>query len=165
MATGNTLAAFPALANEPPSSSAAAFDVRNGQPHLAFDAGTNESAIFSGVLPDHYAAGGITVTLIWRAATAITGTVRWQVAFERQDDEGLDTDTDSFATAVEVTAAAPTTAAGQVQYTAVAFLNSEIDGLLKNERYRLKVTREADDATNDTMAGDAQLLHVLVRET
>lgn len=162
MATGNALAEFTALSVEPPAASAAALDVRNAEPHLAFDAAADEVAVFSGVLPDHYGAGGINVVLMWRAASATSGDVVWTVAVERQDDEGLDTDADSFATAVSATATAPGTS-GMLQYTTVALSNSQIDGLLKNERYRLKVTRDADNGS-DTMTGDAELVHVYIRE-
>lgn len=162
MATGNALAEFTALSVEPPAANAAALDVRNAQPHLAFDAAADEVACFAGVMPDHYGAGGVNVILIWRAASATSGNVVWTVAFERQDDEGLDVDADSFATAVTATAAAPGTS-GMLQYTTIALTDSEIDGLLKNERYRLKVTRDADNGS-DTMAGDAELVHVYIRE-
>lgn len=165
MATGNALTEFTPGQVELPASAAAAWGTRNAQPHLAFDASVagGESAVFSGVMPAHYGGGGINVILMWRATSATTGNVRWQVAVERQNDEGLDTDADSFATAIEATAAAPGTS-GMLQYTTVALSNSEIDGLLVNERFRLKVTRESDDATNDTMTGDAELVHVYIRE-
>jgi hypothetical protein len=163
MATGNALAEFLPGHVELPAASAAAWGTRNAQPHLAFDAATNESAVFSGIMPAHYGAGGINVNLLWRATSATSGNVRWQVEIERQNDEGLDTDADSFATAVEATAAAPATA-GMLQYTTVALSNSEIDGLLVNERFRIRVTREANDATNDTMTGDAELVSVYIRE-
>jgi hypothetical protein len=163
MATGNALAEFTPGHVEMPAANAAAWGARNAQPHLAFDAATNESAVFSGVMPAHYGGGGINVILLWRATSATSGNVRWQVEIERQNDEGLDTDADSFATAVEATAAAPATA-GMLQYTTVALSNSEIDGLLVNERFRIRVTREANDATNDTMTGDAELVSVYIRE-
>jgi hypothetical protein len=163
MATGNALAEFTPQAVEQPAASYAALDVRNAQPHLAFDAASNESAVFSGIMPAQYAGGGINVVLLWRATSATSGNVRWQVEIERQNDEGLDTDADSFATAVEATAAAPATA-GMIQYTTIALSNSEIDGLLVNERFRIRITREANDATNDTMTGDAELVHVYIRE-
>lgn len=162
MATGNALADFTALSVEPPASGAAAFDVRNSEPHLAFDAAADESAVFSGVLPAHYGAGGINVTLLWRAASATSGNVVWSVEVERQDDEGLDTDADSFAAPQSATAAAPATS-GMLQYTTIALSNSQIDGLLANERYRLRVTRDADNGS-DTMTGDAELVAVYLRE-
>ena len=70
MAAGNSLIIFNALANEPPSSNYATLDTRNGQPCLDFDASTDESAIFSGLLPRHYAGGGLTVRLYWAATSA-----------------------------------------------------------------------------------------------
>jgi hypothetical protein len=38
-----------------------------------------------------------------------------------------------------------------------------IDSLAAGDRFRLKVFRNADDATNDTMTGDAELVAVEVR--
>ena len=102
MASGNTLLTFGPLASEPPGSSFATLDVRNGHPVLDFDASADESALFSCVLPRHYAGGGVTVRLVWAATSATSGTCRWAVAFELLADAATQTDdldTDSFATA------------------------------------------------------------------
>src|SRR5215831_5569955 len=99
MASGNTLVTFVPGANEPPTSNYATADLRNNHPTLDFDAATDEAAVFTGVLPRHYAGGGITITLIWGATTATSGSCRWQTAIERMEAAGTDLDADSFATA------------------------------------------------------------------
>ena len=163
MASGDLLFDFAVQANEPPASAAAALDVRNARPVIAFDATTDESAVFCGTLPNAYAAGGITLTLEWTGASATSGNVVWQTAFERCDT-GTDMDADSFATANSTTAAAPGTS-GAPAYTTVAHTNgAQIDSVLKNETFRLKVTRNASSGS-DTMTGDSHLSRVFGRES
>lgn len=164
MTTGDTLVLFNALNNEPPSSVMATVNLRNGHPILEFDAATDWFAIFSGLLPRHYSGGGLTVTLMWMAATATSGNVVWNAAFERMDDETTDLDADSFAAVQAATAAAPGTT-GMVQYTAITFTNgAQMDSVAAGEAFRLKISRDADNGS-DTMTGNAQLLLVEVKET
>lgn len=163
MATGQTLLIWRAQDNEPPSSNPAAFDTRNGHPCLAFDTTTQETAIFTAVLPRNYAGGGITVYLHWAAATATTGTIGWDVAFERIGSAIQDLDADGFATAQTVTAATVDGTSGNVSITNVAVTNgANIDSIAVGETFRLRVRR---DVANDTATGDAQLLAVELKET
>lgn len=164
MASGNVLFKFFPADVEAPVSNPAAPDVRNNQPHLAFDGGsTDEVAVFTDIMPPHYSNGGIHVDVDARAATAITGNFRLKGEFERQNTNGLDTDSDSFAAAIEANAAAPGTS-GQLQRLRLSFTHSEIDGLLALERFRFRLTREASDTVNDTMAGDLEVVSILGTE-
>lgn len=164
MASGDTLLIFVPQANEPPASNYATLDLRNNHPVLDFDAGTDESAVFSAVLPRAYGGSGLTVTLVWAASSATSGNVVWNVAIERVNDESQDMDADSFATAQAVTAGAPGTS-GQPQYSDVAFTSgAQMDSAAAGDLIRLKVTRDADNGS-DTMTGDAELRAVEVRET
>lgn len=164
MASGNTLLIFTAHAGNPPASNYATLDTRNSHLVLEFDAATAESIVFNGILPRNYAGGGLTVTIVWMADTATTGDVMWGASIERHDDEGLDLDADSFAAEKTVASTAPGTS-GMVQYCAIAFTTgAEMDSLAAAESFRLKIRRVAADA-GDTMAGDAQLVAVEIRET
>jgi hypothetical protein len=164
MASGNTLVVVLALDNIPPTAAYASIDTRNGHPVLDFDAATDENAIFAGILPRHYAGGGLTVSLRWAATTATSGNVVWNVAIERLADEAQDIDSDGFATAQAVTATAPATS-GMVQYTDVTFTNgAQMDSLAAGESFRVKVTRDADNGS-DTMTSDAELIGLEIRET
>lgn len=167
MASGETLCVFTPAANIPPASNYATLDTRNStSPHLVldFDASTDEAAIFSGVLPKHYAGGGITVYIHWAATSATSGDVIWGVQFERIGEGSQDIDSDGFASAKTVTATASGTS-GNVDIASVAFTNgAEIDSIAVGEVFRLKVYRDAD-AGGDTMSGDAELLAVELRET
>lgn len=145
-----------------PSSNFPTLDLRNNQIILDYDATTEEAAIFRGVLPSNYAGAGFTVGIRWAASGVTTGNVVWGVSFERQQADSHDMDADSFATEKTVTDAAPGTD-GQHTKAEITFSNSEIDGLLAGELFRVKVARKAADAS-DTMAADAELLGVEAAE-
>lgn len=164
MASGNTLAVFTARDNETPLSAYAQLDYRNGHWVLDFDASTEESAMFASVLSRSYAGGGITVYIHWAATSAVSGDVIWAVQFERIGEGQQDIDSDGFATAGTVTATAPGTS-GHLDIASIAFTDGpSIDSLAVGEGFRLKVYRDAD-AGGDTMAGDAELRFVELKET
>lgn len=163
MASGDTLAIFTPAHNEPPSASYATLDLRNGHPVLDYDAAADENGVFTDVLPRAYAGGGLTVRLWWLATSATTGDVKWNVQIERMDT-GTDLDADSFAAAQTATTTTSATSGAPVS-TDVAFTSgAQMDSLAAGESFRLKVTRDANDAA-DTMTGDAELLSVEIKET
>lgn len=162
MASGNTLCVFTATAGVPPSSNYATLDTRNSQPVLEFDAATDESIVFEGILPSNYSGGGITCVLQWAGDTATTGDVMWTTEFERR---ATDMDSDSFATVVAGAAASCNGTSGIPTYTSIAHTDgAQIDSLAVGEGFRFRVTRDANHAS-DTMAGDAVLIAVLLKET
>jgi hypothetical protein len=162
MATGNTLCIFTPQGYEPPASNYATFDTRNSHPILDFDQTTQEGAVWSGVLPRHYAGGGITVYLTW--TTSVTsGTVGWDVSIERIGAAQQDIDADGFATAQTVTAATVPATSGNTSVTSVAISSgANMDSLAAGEAFRIRVRR---DVANDTAAADAELLAVEIKET
>jgi hypothetical protein len=164
MASGQGLLALLVLANEPPASNFATLDTRNSRPVLDFDASTNESAVFSGVMPTNYSGNGLTVRIGWSAETATTGNVVWNASIERTDEAVLDIDADSFAAAQAATGTAPGTS-GQVRITTITFTNgAQMDSVVAGELFRIKITRDAANGS-DTMTGDAELHFVEIRET
>lgn len=163
MASGDSLLLWQPTAGEQPTSNPATFDTRNNHPVLDFDAATNESIVFSGVMPQHYAAGGVTVYLHYAMSTATSGDVDWDVAFERVGDQQQDIDADSFATVQSVDNTTVPATSGFVDVVSVAFTTgAQMDSVAAGEKFRLKVTR---DAVSDTAAGDAELVGVELRET
>lgn len=164
MASGDTLLVFTALNNEPPATNYATFDVRNQHPVLDFDATTNESAVFSAIMPRNYAGTtGVTVYLHYAMSTAESGDVDWDVAFERIGDQQQDIDADGFTTVQSVDNTTVPATSGLVDIVSVAFTNgAQMDSVAVGEGFRIKVTR---DATSDTAAGDAELLFVEIKET
>ena len=164
MASGDSLLMFTALNNEPPSSNYATIDVRNQHVVLDFDDSTDESAVFKGVMPRNYSGGGITVYIHWSAAGVTTNNVIWDVSFERIGDGQQDVDSDGFAAVNSVTDAAPGTD-GHVTIANVTFTDgADMDSVAVGELFRLKITRDADNAS-DTMAADAELHAIELKET
>jgi hypothetical protein len=156
--TTKTIIRFTPSDNQPPASAFATIDTRNSILVLEFDAATQESAAFIGVVPEGATiTSGLTVRLWWMADTATTGNVRWGVSFERT---GTDNDSDSFDTVTEATGAANGTSGIE---TLTSITATAIDSLAAGDRFRLRVARIAADATNDTMTGDAQLVAVELR--
>jgi hypothetical protein len=153
-----TYAVFTAEHNQPPATAFATLDTRNSIAVLDFDAATDESAVFVGVIPEGASLGsGLKVFIHWMASTATSGNCRWGVQFEKS---GTDLDSDSFDTATEAHSAANGTSGIE---TVTEITATAIDSLAAGDRFRLKVFRNADDATNDTMTGDAELVAVEVR--
>jgi len=153
-----TLAVFTPLDNQPPATNFATLDTRNSIAVLDFDAATDESAVFVGVVPEGaILSGGLQVRLSWAATSATSGVCVWQVAFEKTT--GHDIDSDSFDTAV--TGSTTTNAAsGFINTTSITI--TTIDSIVAGDTFRLRVTRDAD-AGADTMTDDAELVAVEVR--
>jgi hypothetical protein len=163
MASGDSLLIFTPQQNEPPSSNYATLDTRNGHLVLDFDTTTQESAIFTGIVPRHYGGGGITVYVHWAATSATTGTGGWDVAFERIGAAQQDIDSDGFASAQTITAATVDGTSGNVSITNVAVSNgANMDSIAVGEAFRLRVRR---DVANDTATGDLELLCVELKES
>jgi len=163
MASGDTLIQFGPYHNEPPSSNGATFDLRNQHPVLDFDASTNESAIFSGILPRGYAGGGLSVYIHYAMSSATSGNVDWDVAIERIGDGQQDIDSDSFASAQSTDDTTVPGTSGHVDIVQVDLTDgAQIDSIAVGEKFRIKITR---DASNDTAAGDAELVGVEIKET
>jgi hypothetical protein len=153
-----SLAHFTARDNLPPAANFATLDTRNSISVLEFDAATEETAAFIGVIPEGAnLASGLLVRIWWMADTATSGNVRLAASFE---DTGTDLDADSFDTATEVTSAANGTSGIE---TVAEITCTTIDSLAAGDRFRLRIARKAADPTNDTMTGDMQLVAVEVR--
>lgn len=148
--------------NEPPLSNYATLDTRNTRPCLDFDATTQEAAIFSAVLPHGYGNGGLLVKLYIAMTAATTGTVGWDLAIERAAAGADNVGSDSFASAVTVSAVTvPGTPGIIVEMEVELDHDDNLDGLQAGEAFRLRLRR---DVANDTATGDAELFLISVRE-
>lgn len=158
-----TLLSFTPQCNEPPASNFATLDTRNNHPVLDFNDTTNESAVFRGIMPNHYTGDGVTVVLHYAMTSAEANTVDWDVAFERIGDQQLDIDGDSFAAVNSVDNTTVPGTTGLVDVVSITFTNGEdMDSIAAGEAFRIKVTR---DAASDDATGDAELLFVEIKET
>lgn len=165
MASNNTLCIFMPNDNEPPATNYATLDTRNGHPVLDFDQTTDESAIFSAVMPRSYGNSGVSVYLHVSATGITTGSYIFDVAFERIGDGQQDVDSDGFATAQSLAATAVPGTDGFVGIVSIPFTDGALmDGVTAGELFRLKVTRDADNLSDDA-AADIELHAVEIRET
>lgn len=163
MASGNPLGIFFPEDNQPPASNYATLDTRNGHPVLDFDDTTNEDAIFTGIMPAHYAGGGLTIEIGYSMSSALSGDVDIDLAFERIGDQQQDVDADGFAAANSVDNTTVPGTSGNVDVVTVTFTDGvDMDSVAANELFRLKLTR---DAASDTATGDLELHYVYVKET
>lgn len=165
MAAGNTLLIFAATDNEPPATNYATFDTRNGHPVLDFDKATDEDAIFTGIMPRHYAGGGVTVYLHVSASGITSGNYIFDVSFERIGDGQQDVDSDGFAAVQSLAATAVPATDGHVDIVSIPFTDgAQMDSVAAGELFRLKVTRDANNVS-DTADNDIELHAVEIRET
>ena len=164
MASGDTLLIFHPYNNEPPASNYATLDTRNSRPCLGFDATTNESAVFSAVMPQHYAGTtGVTVYIHYAMSSATADTVDWDAAFELVGDGDLDVDGDDFAAVNSTDDTTVPGTSGLVDVISIAFTDgADMDSVAAGDGFRLKITR---DASSDDATGDAEVYWVEIRET
>jgi len=152
-----TYSVFTAEHNQPPASNFATLDTRNSIAVLDFDDATDESAVFMGIIPEGASLGsGLKIRLHWAATTATSGDVRFDVQLERMT---TDLDSDSFDTVASSTA---TTSGTSGILTVTEITLTTIDSVTAGDGFRLKVTRDANNAA-DTMSGDCELYICEVR--
>jgi len=148
----------------PPFLPAAALVARGDRMVLAFDAAVREIAAWQGTIPRQYSGLGITARLMWTGATATTGDAVWFVQFERHDPS-QDLDSDLFGGTGHTVIAPTNVVSGAPTYTDIALGAAALPpGLVGGEHVRWILAREATNE-NDTMAGDAEIHAVELRET
>ena len=152
-----------------PASAFANFDTPRGVPVLDFDATTNQIAVFMGVMDRAYAGGGMTLSC-WVAGANNTGDMDFQAAFK-----SVTTDVDNIlsltagkqfaATNENAAIDAPSVVGEFVSFTITFTDGADMDSVAVGEPFFLLIMRDAQDGTNDDMAGDASLLVVEGQET
>lgn len=149
------------LSAEFPSSAAASLALVNQRPVLAFDAATDESAVWTFVAPQGL-TGALSAVLSIIGNAAGTNSAYWDVSVEAvtsADATDLDAG-DSFDTINSGNVALPATQGHMVQLT-ITLTNA--DSVAAGDYVRVKVTRDANNGS-DTFAADAYLLAVEIRE-
>lgn len=154
---------FSPLDAEFPTSNFPALLYINNRPALAFDASTDETCYFSGVVPQGW-TGTITAYIHYIMASATSGLVDFEVAVEAVSD-GDATDLDagtSFDTANTITAPTVPGTAGYMDVIACTLKNN--DSSTAGDHITFSLTRDANDATNDTATGDCYVIKVEIRD-
>jgi len=163
MASGDSLGQFFPNGSRPPATNPGIPTTRNDIDYLDYDADTEESNFWRKVLPSNYTGLGITFDIYTIAATALIDDFVAGLSIERGEAGGNDFDVDAFAAEKTVTSTTNGTS-GIATKSTISFTNAQIDGLLKNEPYRLKFARKAG-AGGDDMLGKLQLMSIYARET
>lgn len=171
MASGDTIAVFEATAAVPTATAGATIGRRSGGSTpaeqfyiLQFDAASDQSADLRDIMPQHYGGGGLTCRIVWGAATATTGNVVWNLAFRSIEDDTEDIDSSHTYTANAVTDAAPT-ASGEYTAAVITFTDgADMDSVGAGDPFILRITRDANNGS-DTMAGNAEVIAIEIRET
>jgi hypothetical protein len=149
-----------------PTANAATLDTRNNCLVLDFDATVNELAVFQGFMPRHYDGSGITVTVMWMASTATTGDTSWAIFFKSVTDDADDLDVKNYADPQTNQAVDAPSASGEVDYFTIAFTDgAQMDSVAAGEMFYMMLMRDAQDGTNDDMAGDAEIVTIEIQET
>lgn len=148
----------------PPTSNFATIDTRNSYKILDFDDTAVEAAVFTLIMPQSYTGGSVMVIPHFAMASATTGNVVIESAFERVGNEFHDIDSDSFATANSATISVPSTSGFVKSSSAITHTaGSQMDGVLAGELFRLRITRNGASGS-DTATGDMELLAIEIRE-
>jgi hypothetical protein len=148
------------LAAEFPSTNFAPLTLVNRRPCLAFDAGTNESAQWTGIAPQGF-TGTVTVLVYYMMASATSGDIDWDGLLEAvTDGDSTDLDAgDSFDSANSTDNTTVPATAGFIDVVSITMTNA--DSIAAGDYFRLRITR---DAASDTATGDAYLLAVELRD-
>jgi hypothetical protein len=158
----------------PPATVFAAYGVRVGGstpaeqvPYYSFDAAADNYLDYYCRLVG-YGGGGLTFSLTWMAATATTGGVLWALAIRRIGDDIEDLDTAQTYDYNEIRDVCAS-ASGELSYCTITFTSGvDMDSLVNNETFILRLRRRGSDntaTTGDDMAGAAQLFDVIGTET
>lgn len=155
-----TIAFLSPFSAELPSSNFPELLTVNGRPALAFDATTNESALWTAIAPQSIT--GALTALVWYAmASAMSGDVDVDVSVEAvTDGDSLDFDAaESFDT---VNSMDNTTVPGTAGYSDVVTVTlTNKDSIAAGDYFRVKLTR---DAASDTASGDMYVFGVELRD-
>lgn len=154
---------FTPLSAEFPSSNFPQLTLSNRRPVLAFDASTQETCYWTAVAPQGL-TGTMTAVITYAMASATANLIEFEVAIEAiSDGDSTDTDaTTSFDTVNSSGSATVPGTAGYIDQVSVTLTNQ--DSIAAGDYFRISVSRDADDGTNDTATGDLYLISVELRD-
>ena len=114
-------------------------------------------------MPGQYGSGTLKASIGYMMASATSGKVDFEVSVEAVTD-GDSTDLDSGASfdAINAINATVPATAGYLAVLTVTLANK--DNVAAWDMFRIKLGRDADDATDDTATGDARVLWVEIWE-
>ncbi len=135
---------------------------------LDFDPDASEYKDFKFALPDGYAGGGLTVTVVFSMTSdhdeGTPHKVRWEIGFARIDDDGIPISGDHAYAFNGVSAIVPSVVS-EVSYDDITFTDgADMDSLAAGEMAILRIYRDHDHG-DDNATGDAELQMIMIKET
>lgn len=122
---------------------------------LLFDDTTPETKYWQFRMPANYASG-LTAKIIYSMASATADAVEFEVAVMAvSDGDSQDLDSDSFDTVNAGSATVPGTA-GYPDEISITLTNA--DSVAAGDLVIVSLSRDADDGSNDTATGDAEVV-------
>lgn len=130
---------------------------------LAFNDTTDETCFWRTVVPQGW-TGTITAIITYCMASATSGLVDFEVSVQSvTDGDTLDIDAStSYDTANTITAPTVPGTAGYIDQVTCTLTNN--DSSAAGDWITFRLTRDADDGTNDTATGDCYVLSVEIRD-
>lgn len=159
-----TRAVLTPYAAEFPATNFPQLTLSNRRPVLAFDATTDESCFWTLIVPQGW-TGAITAVITYAMASAVAGTVGFQIAIEAiTAQDAVDTDAaTSFDTVNNSASATVPATAGIIDQISITLTNN--DSSAAADYFRVQLNRDADgSAIGDTAAGDAFVFAVELRD-
>ncbi len=130
---------------------------------LAFDAAAVEGCFWRTIVPQGW-TGTLTAIITYCMASATSGLVDFEVSVQAiSDGDAVDIDAStSYDTPNGIAAPTVPATAGYIDQVTCTLTNN--DGSAAGDWITFKLERDADDATNDTAAGDCYVLAVEIRD-
>lgn len=151
MATSNVL--LPTASWRPDATNPPGLEFEDSIPRWLFDDSTAETMYAEFVMPSNFASTA-ELKIYYAMASATSGKIEFEVSVMAvSDGDSQDLDTESYDTANTTSVTVPGTA-GYLDVVTVTLTND--DSLAASDLVRMRISRDADDATNDTATGDLE---------
>jgi hypothetical protein len=152
----------PLHANLAPSNPAI-IDTGSTQHRILFDSATDETVSWTNMRITGYQGGTLKADIAYSMMSATTGLVDYEVdVWAISDGDSADVDTESYDTANTITAPTVPATAGYIDVVTCTLTNK--DSVADGDTISIRLRRDADDGTNDTASGDAEVRWVRVYE-
>lgn len=161
---GSTSNAAPAVQRSKSSDTASSTNTPPYFLQLAYDASTDESAMWQLYMPGDYASGPI-LDVLYKMTSATTGSVRFEGRLAAiTDGDTTDGDAKAFATTNSAGDTVPATTAGKVGGFSITLTNA--DSLAAGDFVVVQLRRDADGTTGtDDATGDCEVVAVRISYT
>lgn len=136
--------------------------IANNVPYMAFDDTTVESCYWMFRMPANYGSG-LVAKIQYSMASATSNSVDFEISIMAVSaGDSHDLDSDSYDTVNSGSDTVPGTA-GYLKEISITLTNA--DNVAAGDYVRIKLSRDSDDATNDTATGDCEVRTVTLEYT